>query len=131
MNAKVAAGFFAGMVLAAGFYLLLRPMAPTPGNVITQGIIPFVSSESDVAVGPQVNLSIAAAATNCASRIISTASTSLVLAFKSSYSPVSNNRGVWQAASTTVAYDNAVYGCGAITGFASASSTVNVITTAQ
>ena len=46
----------------------------------------------------------------CASRIINTASTTLMISFGSS-SPTAIV-GHWQAASTSVAYDGAIYGCG-------------------
>lgn len=96
----------------------------TFGNAITQGIVPQFSSASSVAVGPQQVKTVASKASNCTSRVISTASTSLMLSF-GTLTP-SATVGHWQGASTTVAYDNAEYGCGAITAYSSASSTVAV-----
>jgi hypothetical protein len=59
-----------------------------------------------------------ATSSGCSARIISTATTSLMLTFTDNLgqSP-SAIFGVWQAASTTVAYDSGLYGCGLVKGF--------------
>ena len=67
----------------------------------------------------------------CASRVISTASSSIMLSFGST--TPSASRGHWQAASTTERYDAGLYGCGQwtvfgfpITGTAVTASTFSV-----
>lgn len=121
-----------GIVLGAVGFAGYTYYAPEhkSGNVITQGIVSSVSTDALVAVGPQNATTLVSRASNCTSRVISTASTSVMLSFISSLTPTAVY-GHPQAASTTVAYDNATYGCGAITAWASASSTVTVGTFIQ
>ncbi len=101
-------------------------------NVITQGIIPKVVSTTVMPVGPLQALTLVATSSACTGRVISTASTSVMLSFQDGFTPtITNSKGSWQAASTTISYDNANFGCGAISAVAYASSSVTVTTLAQ
>lgn len=62
----------------------------------------------------------------CNARIISTASTTLMLTFRDTDTPT-GTFGVFQAASTTVAYDSGQYGCGQVKGYANAGGYITVI----
>lgn len=64
---------------------------------------------------------------NCASRIVTT-NERLYLSFDPSLTPTGVTRGLYQAASTTVAYDAEQYGCGAVTAIAGATTTVSITT---
>lgn len=98
-------------------------------NVITQGIIAQFYSASVIPVGPQAPTIIAPRMSNCTNRVIGTASTTLMVSF-GGVTP-SALVGHWQNSSTTSAYENGTYGCGPITVWANASSTVTVTTFAQ
>lgn len=113
------------LAFMAGIASVPQAQQTSTGNVITQSIIPSVNSSQTVAVGPQAVITLATAVSNCTSRIIGTASSSLMLSFSSSIAPTSTI-GYWQSSSSTVSYDNAVYGCGAITAYSPASSTITV-----
>ena len=110
------------------FASLLIPLE-TQANVITQGIIAQFYSASVIPVGPQAPTVIAPRLSDCTNRVVSTASTTLMVTF-GTLTP-SALVGAYQAASTSVAYENGTYGCGAITVWANSSSTVTVTTFAQ
>jgi hypothetical protein len=88
----------------------------------------FLAS-STVAVGPQQVKTLFTSKELCASRVITTVASGIMLSFDSTLTPT-GAVGALQAASTTIAYDSALYGCGAITayGFASTTITVNEFT---
>lgn len=68
------------------------------------------------------------ATSTCSARVISTASTSLMLTF-SDYANQTPTAifGVYQAASTTVVYDSGQYGCGLVKAYANAAGVITVI----
>lgn len=69
------------------------------------------------------------ATSTCAARIISTGGTSgVMLTFSDIQGAVpSGTVGLWQAASTTVAYPASQYGCGAVRAYAGVSTLLNVV----
>lgn len=125
----IVAVIIGGMI---GFTLsnVLAPSSSNTGNVITQSIVPRVNTSLTVPVGPQAVTTLATGASNCTTRIIGTASTSVMLSFSSSITP-SATIGYWQPSSSTLSYDNAVYGCGSITAYSPASSTITVTSMVQ
>lgn len=99
--------------------------SPKLGNVITQGIVPTVATSSQIVVGPQSVTTLFAKNSSCTSRLVSTVGTAVMLSFSSAVTPT-GTAGAVQAASTSVSYDNANYGCGAITAYAAASTTITL-----
>lgn len=96
-------------------------------NVITQGVIPQVATSSLMSVGPQNAVTLFAKASNCTARIISTGANPIMLSFSSVLAPAAQV-GHYQAASTTVSYDNAVYGCGQVSAYGYSASTSITVT---
>ena len=113
----------------AGFYFASESPSPKLGNVITQGIVPQVATSSTIGVGPQQNMTLASRNAACSARVITTVASPVMLAF--GIGTPTALVGHLQAASTTVSYDNAIYGCGAITAYAFASSTITVTAFSQ
>lgn len=75
-------------------------------------------------------LQLAATSTTCSARIVSTGNSAVMLGF-SAYAgtTTTGSVGVWQGASTTVAYDSGLYGCGQLSAYSYTSSLVDVIVT--
>lgn len=95
-----------------------------------------VATTSILAVGPQANMyafgtTTRESAYNCSARVISTDFQPIRISFASvSSTTLSTSVGIYQAASTTVAYDAALYGCGYVTvrGL-NASTTIQLVET--
>lgn len=92
--------------------------------------VPHVATSSTIVVGPQSVTTIFAKNAACTGRAISTVASAVQLSFSSSVTP-SGIAGHNQAASTTVFYNNGDYGCGAITAYGFASSTITITEFAQ
>lgn len=91
-----------------------------------------VATSSTIGVGPQLNKTLF---TNnvgglCASRIISSVASPLMLSFHSAVTPT-GVIGHLQAASTSIVYDSALYGCGGVTAYAFSSTTITISQTSQ
>lgn len=123
---------FVALALLFSFILvggtrLVGASAPT-GVPATQG------SATTTVVGPQETKTLFASNSACASRIVRTQGTDIYIAFADptngdvASTTLSAVVGFTQPASTTVAYDSGLYGCGRMTAEAVASTT---ITTAQ
>ncbi len=66
----------------------------------------------------------------CADRIVSTTNQPIMLQVSSAASTSLNgSNGIWQGASTTVAYDGGLYGCGYWSFYSYASTTITVVET--
>lgn len=65
------------------------------------------------------------ATSSCSARIISTGQTTAMLTFADDFTPT-GSFGVWQAASTTVAYDSGLYGCGEVKAWTNATGVITV-----
>lgn len=87
----------------------------------------IMATSSTIQVGPQEDKTLFTSNYSCASRVISTQAQGVMLSFSSTINP-GGAEGHWQAGSTTVAYDGAIYGCTTVTAYAGASTT---ITTAE
>ena len=78
-------------------------------------------------VGPQTTITVFSALEYCASRVVTTGTQPISLSFHDGIT-VSPTVGHLQGASTTVAYDSGLYGCGAVTARAGASTTITTTT---
>ncbi len=118
MENKLAAAILSLALLVAGWLVHTTPQAKfgaatsgLPGRIATTSI-------SIIAAGG-VNTLIATS--SCVARIVSTQAASGVYLTMSDYAGQSpsgtGNLGFWQGASTTVAYDSGVYGCGLVKAY--------------
>lgn len=116
-------------VLVAGFtlYMVVPGLAfgsAPPGTPSTQ------RTATTTEVGPQQTKTLFAANAFCASRIIRTQGEPVYISFADptngdvASTTLAWNVGFFQAASTTVAYDSGLYGCGRMTVKALASTTI-------
>jgi hypothetical protein len=87
------------------------------------GVPALIATSSSVAVLNSATLIVATS--SCNARIISTASTSLMLTFDDK-TPTAVF-GVYQAASTTKEYDSGLYGCGPVRGISYPAGNITVI----
>lgn len=86
--------------------------------------VPHVATSSTVVVGPGF-ATLFATSSNCTGRAVSTVASPIMLSFTGNVIP-SGAVGHIQAASTTVFYNNGDYGCGAVTAYGFASSTITI-----
>ena len=125
-----------GILVLAGV-LLLKPMNTAFGGAFT-GTSAYLQTSTTTVVGPQgaaaVKTQIFAENTACKARVVTTSGLSAVMisfddipaAGNVGSTTVSGTVGHWQAASTTVAYDSGIYGCGTWNAYGYASSTITV-----
>lgn len=135
MKSAIAAGLFVLVALfaciALGYYfgaktVVVQEQAPTAGAT---NITPVrAATSSSLQLGPQQNKTLFALNQSCGSRIVATAGQGIMLAFDGVSTPGASI-GHWQPASTTVAYQANVFGCGPVTGYAGASTTVTITET--
>ena len=97
-------------------------------QLLKGAIFSRVATSSTIVVGTQQNKTLFTNKNICSSRVISTTGQAIMLSFHSDISPTSMI-GHYQAASTSVAYDSDVYGCGAVSAFGNVASTT--ITTSE
>lgn len=117
-----------GLVVAFVVVWLLRPsVLPKQLGGAPSGLSATVATSSQASVGTTAT-TIFATSTNCAARVISTVADPIMLTFNDYKGEVpSGTYGYLQAASTTVAYDAEIYGCGAFKAFGfTASNTIHV-----
>jgi hypothetical protein len=123
-------------VMALAAVLLLKPMYQAYGSAFT-GSAAYLQNATTTAVGPQDgDDTIFAVNADCKARVVSTlGGSAIMLNFGDpgtdrlsnvSSTTLSGVIGHWQAASTTVAYDSGLYGCGRWTAFSYASQTITV-----
>lgn len=122
------------MPLFLAFFLLSNThtaSAEAPGGLNAQ-----VSTSSSITVGPQSNVYLFGTTTRetsfqCAGRVISTTGQGIMLSFASmSSTSLTQANGFYQPASTTVAYNGGLYGCGYMTARGiGASSTITIMET--
>lgn len=109
----ISVGIFAFSLILSG--------ASKAGATAPAGLNAQVATTSTVSVGPLNNVYALGTTTNesryqCAARIISTAGQPIMISFASlSSTTLSQVVGFQQVASTTVAYDGGLYGCGYMT----------------
>lgn len=110
--AAVVSPYFASASSPAGF----------PADVGTSTIA-FVSTTPIIAFPTS---------TNCAARIISTASSSIKITFSDRMALYpSDARGHWQSASTTVVYDSGQFGCDTVRVYSYTAQPVTILETRQ
>lgn len=91
------------------------------------GVIAQVSTTTTKSIGKHAATTVYASSTQCTSRIISTNQSAINLSFDTAFTPT-NSTGTFQPASTTVAYDSGIYGCGITTAIAeTATSTITIV----
>lgn len=94
------------------------------------GLATSVASSSLVSVGPTENLVIANNNPNCTSRVITTGVSNVLLSFATSTAAATTSlsvtNGHLQLASTTIAYDGGIYGCGYVGAFAFSSTSIKI-----
>ena len=118
---KVTLAILGGVLLASLLYLAGSSI-PVLGSAppgLSAGTSTMYRTSASSTAGFIMNFN-----NSCSSRTISTASTSIMLAFGSS--TPSASFGHWQGASTTVAYDSGLYGCGqwSVYGFGTGQITI-------
>ena len=120
---KIIAGIAILISLVAIFFSLKKEDQLLKGAIFSR-----VATSSTIVVGTQQNKTLFTSKNICSSRVISTTGQAIMLSFHSDISPTSMI-GHYQAASTSVAYDSDVYGCGAVSAFGNVASTT--ITTSE
>ena len=123
-NFAIIAGLAAAICLTAVFAIFVLAEAPRAQASAPIGLPATVATSSTLSVGPQNNVwtglgtttPTAEARQQCAARIITTVGQPIMLSFGAiSSTTLSQTVGHQQAASTTVAYDSGLYGCGYLT----------------
>ena len=124
---------FIGIIIALAVFASLAIWAGTSKNAYGSAPSGLATSQevaTTTTVGPQQNITLFAALQGCNSRVIGTVSQPIMILFADptngdlSSTTLSGSKGFWQSASTTVAYDSGIYGCGRVIGYAYASTTV-------
>lgn len=130
-----ASALIALAVLSLALVIALKPMQSVLGAAFT-GQAAYLQNATTSVVGPQDHYdTIFTSATDCKARIVTTTGSAIMLNFGEpgadragniSSTTVSGSVGHWQSASTTVAYDSGLYGCGQWTAFSYASQTISL-----
>lgn len=93
------------------------------------GLAASVATSSQATVGTTA-ISLFATSTSCAARVITTYASPVMLTFSDYAGQTPTGLfGHLQAASTTVAYDSGVYGCGLVKAYSFTSQTITVTET--
>ena len=109
MTDTIKHGFLLGIAGIALFAYLFSIQAPAVDASSYAGGVAVVSTSTQITVGVSEAF-IIASSTNCAARIISTTASPIMLTFGDQVA--AGQTGHLQSASTTVAYDGGIYGCG-------------------
>lgn len=104
------------------------PAHMSSGSAVPGNAALVTTSIASKSVGPDEKIQLFSTST-CASRIVTTSGDSDIRLSLSENgkASLSSTVGVAQLASTTVAYDSGLYGCGRVDAYAFASSTVTVV----
>ena len=120
-----------GILVLAGV-LLFKPINNALGGAFT-GSASYLQVATTTTVGPSAaRITVFAAKTDgsCKARVITTNYGGIFLSFGDTTgfgsTTITNGVGHWQAASTTVTYDGELFGCGLVTGYATASTSITV-----
>lgn len=120
-----------GSIVLASIAFALVPFI-SPVSASSDGVPASQRVATTTEVGPQQTKTLFAAGTPCGSRVIRTQGQEIYLLFADptngdlASTTLSAVAGFFQAASTTVAYDSNVYGCGRMTAEATASTTITI-----
>ena len=109
----------AGLLLLGALFVQYAGIA----EAVFPNMQPRAQTATTTATGPDTVKTLFSATDNCASRIITTRASDVLLSFKSDMTP-SGSVGHEQLASTTVTYDAEQFGCGAVMVYGRASSTL-------
>ena len=122
------------MLVLAGV-IMFKPFNSAQGAAFT-GLASYLQTATTTTVGPQGNagaaITIAAAQTDgsCKARVVTTTSQGIMISFGDTTgfgsTTIGGQAGHLQAASTTVAYDGGIYGCGRMSAYGFASTTITV-----
>lgn len=125
---KASVGFGIVLVLAV-LVLLMARVEPAFGGA-PGGVPAIQTTATTTQVGPQETKTLYAKNDACSSRVIRTQAVDIYLLFGDptngdlASTTLSGTAGFTQAASTTVVYDAALYGCGRMTAEAVSSTTI-------
>jgi len=110
-------------------YQFIQFVKPVTFGAASPGTAATVATSTAVAMAANTVQTIVASSTsgtsNCLARVIGTTAAAVTLTFNDIYSP-GGQSGFVQPASTTVAYDASVYGCGKVKAYSFAAQTLNV-----
>ena len=118
------------VILAAAYFVGVftsRVDAAAPGGVPATQLVATTTT-----VGPQQKITVFSMNNTCAARIVRTQGVGIFLVFADptngdlASTTLNTTAGFFQSASTTVAYDAGLYGCGRMVGYAEASTTITV-----
>ena len=103
----------AAIVVIGVLFLFLRRPDDTSGAAF-QGSGAVMATSSTVSIATSTNVTLFATSTpSCTSRVVSTQGKPILITFDSKSAPdFANQYGHVQGASTTIAYDSDLYGCG-------------------
>lgn len=135
---RIATVFAIGLAMLVSLFAVMQTRIASAQAPF--GLPATVSTTSSMVIGPNIAYNTVlkdylGTTTNetsflCSSRIISTTGSAIMLMFSSSGSTtLSGSIGNYQAASTTMAYDGGLYGCGYWTFYAYATTTVAITQT--
>lgn len=118
-------------ILFVGIVVLIKPTDTlTAGGWI--GFQSHLQSATTTTVGPQAKTTLFADQTSatCHARVVTTNASAIRISFDEATgfgaAQLNGLKGHTQLASTTVAYDAGIYGCGAMTAWGYASSTITI-----
>ena len=120
----------AAVVVILAFMYLLSVSTHQASAKSTNGLPATQISATTTVVGPQQTITVFRRDPSCTARIIRTQGQGILLAFDDpsngdvASTSLNSIVGFIQLASTTVAYDSGIYGCGRVTAFAEASTTI-------
>lgn len=106
---------------------IYQPVEKATGSGYIGWPIHMQAADGTADVGPDTTTTLFADAADCKARIITTNNGAIWLSFDDDYlasTTLAAGVGHYQAASTTVAYESGIYGCGRTTAFSVASGTV-------
>ena len=120
-------------VFSLALVLLFKPVHDAFGSAFT-GQASHLQTATTTQVGnqavPALTIASAISDESCKARVITTNGIGVYLSFGDtagfSSTTITNAIGHWQPASTTVVYDSGLYGCGRLTGWAVATTTLTV-----
>lgn len=123
MKTTILLGIITAILVVIAYEVAPPAQVPTLGNGDASLIANYATS-SAIVVG--TTASTVLATSTCQARIITVPGTSaIMMTFNDKYTPT-GSFGITQAASTTVAYNSGIYGCGALKIFSFAAQNITV-----
>lgn len=131
MSSRNFLGFILGIVIIVAVTAITVPLTQTrtAQGAAPSGLYSTVATSGPILVSTTAS-TVIATSTSCAARIISTNNSAVKLTFGDADGDVpTGTNGIWQAASTTEAYDGGIFGCGAVKIYSYVAQTVNATET--